>query len=77
MGPYLEEMYLLWLHLDNDENVKYYLMQCTKIKMKLLEDYNDNDFIYEIGSIILKDIFFKKPMKPKVMFTFKTINRMS
>ena len=33
--------------LDNNKNVKYYLMRCTKGKMKLLEDYNDNGFTYE------------------------------
>ena len=33
--------------LDNNENVKYYLMRCTEGKMKLLEDYNDNGFTYE------------------------------
>jgi len=45
---------------DNLENVKYYLMWCTKRKMKLLEDYNDKGFIYERGSIILKGYFFQE-----------------
>jgi hypothetical protein len=40
--------------VDNTENVKYYLMLCTKQKMGLLEDFHDNGFIYERGSIILK-----------------------
>ena len=44
--------------LDNNENVKYYLMRCTEGKMKLLEDYNDNEFTCERGSIILKGYFF-------------------
>ena len=44
--------------LDNNENVKYYLMRCTEGKMKLLEDYNDNGFTYKRGSIILKGYFF-------------------
>ena len=30
--------------VDNDEIVKYYLMRCTKQKMKLLQDYNDHGF---------------------------------
>ena len=46
--------------LDNKENVKYYLMRCTKRKMKLFEEYDDKGFIYERGSIILKDYFFQE-----------------
>ena len=46
--------------LDNNENVKYYLMQCTEGKMKLLVDYNDNEFTYERGSIILKSYFLQQ-----------------
>ena len=45
---------------NNVENVKYYLMCCTEQKMKLLEDYDDNVFIYDRGSIILKGYFFQK-----------------
>ena len=45
---------------DNNKNVKYYLMQCTKGKMNLLEDYNDNGFTYERGSIILKGYFLQQ-----------------
>ena len=33
--------------LDNNENVKYYLMRYTEGKMKLLDDYDDNGFTYE------------------------------
>jgi hypothetical protein len=40
--------------VDNTEKVKYYLMRCTSQKMRLLEDFDDNDFIYERGSIVLK-----------------------
>ena len=46
--------------IDNDENVKYYLMRCTEQKMKLLQDYNDHGFQYDKGSIILKGYFFKQ-----------------
>ena len=46
--------------IDNTKKVKYYLMHCTEIKMKLLEDYDDNGFIYERGSIILKCYFFQE-----------------
>ena len=45
--------------LDNNKNVKYYLMRSTEEKMKLLEDYNENEFTYERGSIILKGYFFQ------------------
>ena len=45
--------------LDNNENVKYYLMRCTEGKMKLLEDYNENEFTYERGSIISKGYFLQ------------------
>ena len=48
--------------LDNDENVKYYLMRCTEGKMKLLEDYNENGFTYKRGSIILKGYFLQQTM---------------
>ena len=46
--------------LNNNENVKYYLMWCTKGKMKLLEYYNDNGFTYERGFIILKGYFLQQ-----------------
>ena len=44
----------------NEENVKDYLMRCIERKMKLLENYDDNGFIYERGSIILKGYIFQK-----------------
>ena len=46
--------------INNDENVKYYLMCCTKWKTKLLENYNDHGFQYKRGSIILKGYFFRQ-----------------
>ena len=46
--------------VDNSENMKYYLMLCTKQKMRLLEDFDDNDFIYERISIVLKYYFFQE-----------------
>lgn len=33
--------------------------------MKLFEDYDDNDFIYERGSIILKGYFFQETRETK------------
>ena len=54
------DVFIVIAPLYNNENVKYYLMQCTKGKMKLLEDYNDNRFTYERGSIILKDYFLQQ-----------------
>jgi hypothetical protein len=46
--------------IDNIEKVKYYLMRCTSQKMRLLEDFDDNGFIYERGSIVLKGYFFQE-----------------
>jgi hypothetical protein len=46
--------------VDNTEKVKYYLMRCMSQKMRLLEDFDDNDFIYERGSIVLKGYFFQE-----------------
>jgi hypothetical protein len=46
--------------VDNTENVKYCLMRCTEQKMRLLEDFDDNGFIYERGSIVLKGYFFQE-----------------
>jgi hypothetical protein len=63
--------------VDNTENMKYYLMRCIEQKMRLLEDFDDIGFIYERGSIVLKWFFFKKPIKPILMFTFKTTSQMS
>jgi hypothetical protein len=57
--------------VDNDENVEYYLMRCTKIKMNLLEDNNDNDFIYERRSIILKGYFFQETHETKIHVHFQ------
>ena len=51
--------------LDNNKDVKYYLMRCTEGKMKLLEDYNDNGFTYERGSIILKGYFLQQTRMTK------------
>ena len=46
--------------IDNDENVRYYLMRCNERKMELLQNYNDHGFQYDRGSIILKDYFFRQ-----------------
>ena len=35
-------------------------MCCAKQKNKLLQNYNDNGFKYDRGSIILKGYFFKQ-----------------
>ena len=40
--------------VENTEKVKYYLMQCMEQKMRLLEDFDDNNFTYERGYIVLK-----------------------
>ena len=63
--------------VDNTKNMKYYLMRCTEQKMGLFEDFDDKNFIYERGSIVLKGYFFKKPIKPILMFTFNTTSQMS
>jgi hypothetical protein len=63
--------------VDNTEKVKYYLMRCTSQKMRLLEDFDDNGFIYERGFIVLKGYFFKKPIKTILMFTLNTTSQMS
>ena len=47
----------------NDENVNYYLMRWTERNMKLLENYDENELIYDKGSIILKDYFPKNSSK--------------
>ena len=63
---------------DNDENLRYYLMCCTERKMKLLENYDDNRFTYDRGSIILKGYFFQQNQQIQdFFFTFKTMNLMS
>jgi hypothetical protein len=46
--------------IDNTENMKNYLMRCTEQRMRLLEDFDDNGFIYERGSIVLKGYFFQE-----------------
>ena len=52
------DIFVVIAPLDNNKNVNYYLMRCTEEKMNLLEDYSDNGFTYERGSIILKGYFF-------------------
>jgi len=47
MTLFAGDVFVVVAPIENDENSKYYLMWCRKINMKLLEDYNDNDFIYE------------------------------
>jgi hypothetical protein len=42
------DVFVVVAPIDNIENVKYYLMRCTKGKMRLLEDFDNNGFIYEI-----------------------------
>ena len=57
---YAEDVFVVVAPINNIENVKYYLVWCTERKMNLLEDYDDNGFIYERGSIILKGYFFQE-----------------
>ena len=45
--------------------------------MRLLENFDDNGFIYERGSIVLKGYFFQETHQTILMFTFKTTNQMS
>jgi hypothetical protein len=47
MPLFAGDVFVVVAPVDNNENVKYYLMWCTERKMKLLEDYDDNGFIYE------------------------------
>jgi hypothetical protein len=47
MSNYLGDVFVMAEPIDNTENVKYYLMRCTEQKMRLLEDLDDNGFIYE------------------------------
>lgn len=56
---YTRDVFVVVEAINNIENVKYYLMWCIEQKMRLLEDYDDNNFIYERGSIILKVYFFQ------------------
>ena len=54
------DVFVVIAPIDSDENVKYYLMCCTKRKIKLLQNYNDHGFQYDRGSIILKGYFFRQ-----------------
>ena len=54
------DVFVVIAPLDNNEELKYYFMRCTEGKMKLLEDYNDNEFTYKRGSIILKGYFLQQ-----------------
>lgn len=77
MVLYEGDVFVVVVPINNKKKVKYYLMQFIERKIKLLEDYYVNGFIYERGYVILKGCFFKKPIKLRVMFTFKTIILMS
>ena len=57
--------------VDDDENVKYYLMHFTERKIKLLENYNDHGFPYERESIILKGYFFRQNNQSGDFFYFE------
>ena len=57
--------------IENNENVRYYLMRCIERKMKLLEDYDDKGFIYERGSILLKCYFFQETHQTESDIHFK------
>jgi hypothetical protein len=54
------DVFVVVAPVDNTENVKYYLMRCTEENMRLLEYFDDNGFIYERGSIVLKGYFFQE-----------------
>jgi hypothetical protein len=41
------DVFVVVSHVENNEKNKYFFMQCRERMMKLLEDYNGNDFIYE------------------------------
>ena len=57
---FARDVFFVVAPIDNTKKVKYYLMHYTERKMKLLEDYDHNDFIHERGSIILKGYFFQE-----------------
>ena len=62
---------------NNLENVKYYLMWCIERKMKLLEYCDDNGFIYDRGSIILKGYFSQQTHQSHNIVYFQDNNMMS
>ena len=47
MSNYLGNVFVMDKPIYNTKNMKYYLMRCTKQKMRLLEDLDDKGFIYE------------------------------
>ena len=51
------DLFVVVAPIDNNGNVRYYLMRCIERKMKLLEDYDDKGFIYERGPFLLKGFF--------------------
>ena len=57
--------------IDNNENVRYYLLRCTDRKMKLLDNYDDKGFIYERGLILLKCYFFQETYQTERDVHFK------
>jgi hypothetical protein len=48
---------------NNEENVAYYLMRCTQIKSRLVRPYQDGDFTYQSGDLVVMGHFFEKVKK--------------
>ena len=65
MALFAGDVFVVVAPIENIEKETYYLMLCTKRKMNLLEDYDDNGFIYERWSIILKGYFFQETHQTK------------
>ena len=57
---------------DNVESVDYYLLRCTSVKCKLLENIIDSDGQdFERGSIVLKGKYFKQVEKNRNGYIFE------
>ena len=42
----------------NVEHVAYFLMQCTQIKSRLVQPYVDEEFMYQVGDLVVMGHFF-------------------
>ena len=54
------DVFVVIAPLGNDENVAYFLMQCTQIKSRLVRPYVDGDFTYQVGDLVVMGHFLKK-----------------
>ena len=56
----VDDVFVVIAPSGNVEHVAYFLMRCTQIKSRLMWPYFDEEFMYQVGDLVVMGHFFEK-----------------